>query len=292
MSTIVFSDQSRIFSLSCSRPTLCTMEKTKTTPRGSSVQPMTAAAKQPDKMQKFLTDIDMALSNFDDQISTMDNNIQEAAYANFSTAYQEAFAMIWPKIADASIATVLKSIKDTQLQEFHCINHLLMPQEGQPTLMKESPAVPTLDNILGSLVSWLPKQPIPDKETCNLISTTFSELAEAHKHYANAATGLADITSLISPEQLTLVLSTAVPPTLQLVLPATQVSPLSAAPPPPTSATTPAGKQEIVNYCKSMILPDPEADCLKKYEKHTPTQVLTAAVFYYLEKHIFDDSTP
>ena len=72
--------------------------------------------------------------------------------------------------------------------------------------------VPTLDNILGSLVSWLPEQPLPDKETCNLISTVFSDLAEAHKHYATAARGLADIAGLVSPEQLTLVLTTAVPP--------------------------------------------------------------------------------
>ena len=41
-----------------------------------------------------------------------------------------------------------------------------------------------------------------------------------------------------------------------------------------------------------MILPDPEADCLKSCDKRTPTQVLAAAVFCTLEKHLFDETTP
>ena len=108
----------------------------------------------------------------------------------------------------------------------------MSPEKSQPTLVKENRAVPMLDNILGSLVNRIPEQKLPDKETCALISTIFSDLAEAHKHYANAARGITDIAGLISPEQLTLVLAAAVPPTLQLVLPPGQISPLSTPPPP------------------------------------------------------------
>ena len=122
------------------------------------------------------------------------------------------------------------------------MTHLMSPQKFQPTMDKEPRTVPTLDNILGSLVSRIPEQKLPDKETCVLISTIFADLAEAHKHYANAARGLVDIAGLISPEQLTLVLAAAAPPTLQLVLPPGQISPLSAPPPPPTTATTVAGR--------------------------------------------------
>ena len=148
--------------------------------------------------------------------------------------------------------------------------------------------VPTLDNILGSLVSQLPAQKLPDKETCGLVSTVFADLAEAHKHYGNAARGLADIAGLISLEQLTLVL----PPTLQLVLLPGQISPLSAPPSPLTTAMTAAGRQDMIKYCKRMILPDPAADFLKDCDKHTPTRVLAAAVFCTLEKHLLDETTP
>ena len=110
------------------------------------------------------------------------------------------------------------------------MSQIMSPDKSKPALVKENCTVPTLDNILGSLVNQIPEQKLPDKETRSLISTISSNLAEAHKHYANAARGIADIAGLISPEQLTLVLAAAVPPTLQLVLPPGQISPLSIPP--------------------------------------------------------------
>ena len=124
-------------------------------------------------------------------------------------------------------------MKDTELQELRRLSQILCPDKTKPTLVQEKRNVPTLDNILGTLVNRIPKQKLPDKETCLLISTIFSDLAEAHKHYANVAKGLADIAGLISPEQLTLILAAAVPPTLQLVLQPGQISPLST---PPTTS--------------------------------------------------------
>ena len=41
-----------------------------------------------------------------------------------------------------------------------------------------------------------------------------------------------------------------------------------------------------------MILPDPTADAFKECDECTPTQVLAAAVFCTLEKHLFDETTP
>ena len=114
------------------------------------------------------------------------------------------------------------------------MSQIMSPDKSRPALVKENRTVPTLDNILGSLVNWLPDQK-KDKETCLLISTIFSDLSEAHKHYASAAHGIADIASLISPEQLTLILTAAVPPTLQLVLPPGHISPLSTPTPPTTT---------------------------------------------------------
>ena len=109
--------------------------------------------------------------------------------------------------------------------------------------MQEKHNMPTLDNILGSLVNRIPEQKLPDKEMCSLIADIFSDLAEAHKYYASAAKGLADIAGLVSPEQLTLVLAAAVPLTLQLVLPPGQISPLSTPPPSPETSTMPTGRQ-------------------------------------------------
>ena len=125
---------------------------------------------------------------------------------------------------------LLESVKDAELDELRRMSHLMSLETSRPMLVKEKRTVPTSDTILGSLVNRIPEQKLLDKETCSLISTIFLDLAEAHKHYANAARGIADIAGLISPEQLTLVLAAAVPPTLQLVLPPGQISPLSTPP--------------------------------------------------------------
>ena len=95
------------------------------------------------------------------------------------------------------------------------MNCLLLSQESKATLVKEHRVVPTPDDVLGSLVNRLPDQPVQDKETCNLISTVFSNLAKAHRQFHVAARGLADIAALVSPQQLTLILAAVVPPTLQ-----------------------------------------------------------------------------
>ena len=58
------------------------------------------------------------------------------------------------------------------------------------------------------------------------------------------------------------------------------------------TAMTVAGRQEMIKYCKNMILLDPSADAFKECEEHTPTWVLAAAMFCTLEKHLFDETTP
>ena len=211
-----------------------------TMPQASTSTSVTMAAKQPVKTQTFLAKLRTALTIFNDQISSLDEG-HATAYETFVTAYKEAFAEIWPKIKGADITILLQSVKDTELQELHRLSQILCPDKAKPTLVEEKRNVPTLDNILGSLVNRIPEQKLPDKETCSLISDNFLNLAEAHKYYANAAKGLADIADLILPEQLTLVLAAAVPPTLQLVLLPGQILPLVTLPPPPKTSTTPTG---------------------------------------------------
>ena len=164
---------------------------------------------------------------------------------------------IWPKIDGADITIILTSVKDTELRQLCHLSKMLCPDKEQPKLVEEKRTVPTLDNILGNLVNQIPEQKLPDKETCSLISDVFSNLAEAHRYSATAAKGLADVANLISPEQFTVVLAATVPPTLQLVLPPGQVSPLVAPPPIPKTSTTPSDRKELIQFCKDNILPNP-----------------------------------
>ena len=168
---------------------------------------------------------------------------------------------------------------------------ILSPAEEQPKLVEEQRTVPTSDDILGSLVSRIPEQKPPNKQTCSLISDVFKNLAEAHQHYAAAAKNLAEVANLVSPEHLTIILAAAVQPNLQLVLPPGQVSPLLAPPPTPKTSST-SDRKELIQLCKNAILPDPSHSAFDKFEERTPTRVLAAAVYCTLEKHLFNNTTP
>ena len=262
-----------------------------TAPQAGTSTPVSTAAKRPAKTQTFLKSLHAALSIFDDEIATL-TDMRETAYETFVTAYKAAFTKIWPKIDGADITIILTSVKDTELRQLRRLSEMLCPDKELPKLVEEERTVPTLDNILGNLVNQIPEQKLPDKETCSLISDVFSNLAEAHRYSAAAAKGLADVANLVSPEQFTVVLSAAVPPTLQLVLPPGQVSPLVAPPPIPKTSTTPSDQKELIQFCKDNILPNPSHSAFSSCDARTPTRVLAAAVYCTLEKHLFDETTP
>ena len=267
--------------------------KTKTTPRSSSSgQAVSAAAKRPNKTSKFMDDIKQAISDFDDEVSSMASKQCEIAYKNFATSYRDAFATILSKADDVSMKTILESVANKELHELQCMACLLKPKQPLPTIIKENCKVPALDNILGAMTSHLPLQNIPSKEVCKLISTVFSDLSQANNFQAKAARGIADLATLVTPEQMTLILAAAIPLMLQLALPPGTTSPLTTPPPPPATPMTEAGQQDIIKYCKAHILPNPAADCFQDCEKKSPTRVLAAATYCTLEKKYFDEKTP
>ena len=149
------------------------MAKTKTTPRSSDTKAVTAAAKRPDSTKQFQADIDAVLSDFDDHISSMDHDVRNTAYKMFSKAYKKSLEAIWPKAGDASIDHLLESIHDTELKEYRRMTHLMTHQKTLPTVVSEPRTVPAPSNILCALVNRLPARKLPDRETCDLISTVF-----------------------------------------------------------------------------------------------------------------------
>ena len=237
------------------------MAKTKTTPRAIvSGRMVSAAAKHPMVTSKLLDSIDKALTMFDDSISSISSEERDEAYKNLATTYRKAFSLVWDKINSADIQTILDAVPNKQLVELRWMRRLLNPSTPQPKVVKEQRKIPELEHILGVMTGRLPQQKLPNSEVCSLIADVFSDLAKAHSAQVQAAKGLAELATTVTPEQMTLILVAAVPPTLQLSLPVGTVSPLSTPPPPPATITTREGCRDIMMFCKSQILPDPKAD--------------------------------
>ena len=261
------------------------MAKTKTTPRATgSGRMVSTAAKHPTVTSKFLDSIDEALTMFDDSISSISSEERDKAYKNLAMTYCDVFSLVWNKINGADIQTILDAVPDKQLVELRWMRILLSPSTSQPKVVKEQRKVPELEHILGAMTGRLPQQKLLSSEVCSLIADIFSDLAKAHSARAQVAKGLAELATAVTPEQMTLILAAAVPPTLELSLPVGTVLPLSTPPPWPATNTTCEGHHDILMFCKSQIIPDPKA-------KGSPTHVLAAALYIVLEGKYFEERT-
>ena len=244
------------------------MAKMKKTPKaGVPSRPVSSAAKDPITTTKFLDDIDKEMATFDDEITSISADQHEVAYENLAKSYREAFILVWDKASNADVQPIIDAIPDKQLLEFKKLKWLLHPGQAKPKVIQEPRPMPALEQILGAMTSRLPEQDLPDKDICKTIANIFSDLAATHMSQAKAAKGLAELATMVSPKQMTLILAATIPPTIQLALPTGSISPLSTSPPPPEVTTTQSGQRNLIMYCKTRILPDALAPSFQKYSK-------------------------
>ena len=174
------------------------------------------------------------------------------------------------------------------MRELFVMAHRLKVPEPKMHTEAENRKVPTLEMITGALVSTYLSQELPSTAVCKTIGNIFSKLSEAHKAYAEAADGLAQMSTKVSPEHYTLLLTAATAPAIQLVLPPGVTSPATAPQPPPHQATTLLGKTAIIDATKQKALPNPSAPCLSECNKNTAIRILAIAIYSKLERKYFD----
>ena len=284
MSTIVSSDQGSIFSLCCrvvlNRQLMADMPKTKITPR----------AKYPDRRRKFLTDVKVALETFEDEVGSLLEKTRSGTYKNFLQAYREALIPLWNLAHCTSIDTVLATVANPQMTDLAVMARHLQPACPSSTVIKEKRSTPDLETMMKALKDMFPAQSLPNSKVCAMIGEVFAKLGTANKAYAEAAKLLADLSTLVMPEQYTMLLTVVTTPAIQIVMPGQLMSPISAQSPSPTPATTTLGRSDIMKKTKLRVLPNPKSQALATCDKSSATRVLTTAVFSKLECHYFDET--
>ena len=256
------------------------MPKTKITPR----------AKHPDRTQQFLDMRQNALDTFEDEISSLMEEIHGKVYRNYVTAYREALIPVWNLACFASIGMVMQTIADKDLKEITIMAECLKPASPCPEVLKEKTKVPDLETVTNTILQKFPGQSLPESSICEKIGDIFSELSTAHKAYSEAAQGIAKLSTLLTPQQYTLLLTATVTPAIQLIIPGQLMSPLCTPPPPQPSVSTAVGRLEIMNFTKMRVLPDPDSDALTSCNDNSAMRVLAAAIYCQLEQHYFDET--
>ena len=256
------------------------MTKTKITPR----------AKHPGRTQQFIDAIQEALDTFEDEINSLTDDIHGKAYKKYVEAYRDALIPVWNLARFASVDTVMKTITDKDLREITVMAKHLKPTPPRTKVSKEKTKVPDLETVMNTLIKKFPGQSLPDTSTCEKIGNVFAQLSTAHKAYSEAAEGLAKLSTLMTPEQFTMLLTETTTPAIQLIISGLLMSPLSTPSPQQPSASTAVGRSEIMNFTKLRILPDPDSDALRSCDKNSATRVLVAAIYCQLEHNYFDET--
>ena len=203
------------------------MVKTKITPQ----------AKHPNQTQKFIQAIQEALEAFKDQVGSLTEEVRSNAYRNFLEAYRDALTPVWNLAHFANIETILATITNPQMTKLAAMAQQLKPAPASSSIVKGR-KVPDLETISTTLKDKFLSQSLPDSKVCEKIGKVFAKLSKANKAYAEAAEGLADLSTLVPPEQYTLLLTAAIMPAMQIVVPGQLISPLAAPAPPPPLVTT------------------------------------------------------
>ena len=250
---------------------------------------LTPKAQHPECTKKFVSSVEEALELFEDHIGSLDGALQTNAYETLLTSYKEALTPIWSLARFADVEMILKTIADKEMTSLTDMARRLQPPPVTTTVSKEKCKVPDLKTISSTFKDRCPSQNIPDNEVCKQIADIFLKLVVAHKAYGEAAEGIAELASSVTPEQYTVLLPASAMPTIQVVVPGQMVGPLTAAPLQQTENSTAVRRADLIKFTK--VLPNPNSPELAAADKNSATRVLTAAVFLKLERKYFEETT-
>ena len=197
---------------------------------------------------------------------------------------------IWGLSRFANVNTILDTVTDKKFSELKVMKTKLHKKPPQSTVVKETVKIPTLEDFTDTMKRRLPKTNLPDATTCSKIADVFSNLAAASKAYSDTASVIAELAGEINPDQMTMLLSAATLPAIQIVIPGQLLSPIQTPPPPPSAASTTLGRKEIIDYTKRLVLPNPKAPELLQCDSNSATRVLAAATYCQLERRFFKDT--
>ena len=204
-------------------------------------------------------------------------------------AYSNALIPLWNVARFTSIDTVLATVANPEMMDLTVMARCLQPACPSSTVVKKKKSTPDLETMTKALKDMFPAQS-PPKEVCAMIGEVFTKLGTANKACAKAAELLADLSTLVMPEQYTMLLTAMTTPAIQIVVPGQLMSPISALSPSPTPAMTTLGRSDIIKKTKLRVLPNLNSPALATCDKNSATRVLTAAVFLKLECHYFDET--
>ena len=188
---------------------------------------LTPKAQHPERTRKFVSVIAEGLEVFEDNIGSLEENIQASSYETFINSYKDALSCIWSPATAGDTKMILKTITDKQLTSLKEMAKQLEPQPPTAKVSQKKRKIPDLEVLTSMFKDRCPNHEVPNTDICRQISDVFFKLAEAHKACGEAAQGLAELALSVTPEQYTMLLVASAMPMIQVVVPGQLMGPLS-----------------------------------------------------------------
>ena len=147
---------------------------------------VTVHAKHPDRTQQFCDAIQATLDTFEDEISSLTEDIHSKAYRNYITAYCEALVPIWNLARFANIRTVMETVADKDMKEITMMAACLKPASPSPKVVPPKAKILDLKTITDAMLCKFPGKSLPESSICEKIGDVFSNLSTAQAAYAEA----------------------------------------------------------------------------------------------------------
>ena len=204
----------------------------------------------------------MAMETFDDKIGSLMQDIHLKAYKNLVRSYRTALTAVWDLAWFAEVSLILEMVHDKEMLELAVMAQKLDQPPPATQVVKETRKVPTLEMITGAMTARYPDQDLPNAMLCEKIGHIFLKLSETNKAYGEVAEALVEISTEVSPQCYTLLLTAATALTIPIIVPPNMTSPIVAPPLPLPQAATPLRCTAIVDATKLKVLPNPDVQCL------------------------------
>ena len=106
----------------------------------------------PGRAQQFIEAIQEALDTFEDEISSLTDDIHGKAYKKYVEAYHDALIPVWNLARFASVDTMMKTITDKNLREITVMAKCLTPTLPHTKVTKDKTKVPDLETVTNTLI--------------------------------------------------------------------------------------------------------------------------------------------
>ena len=186
--------------------------------------------------------------------------------------FKKVVARQWESMGNANVDIILRSIKD--LTAVYLRQHLMA---GGVEVVDPPKELPSGQEFIRQLPEWARQA----EETAFIIDI-FSHTAQAHEHLSEVCANISALTKVTDTATLLSVINGAVRPLVQLNIPEGVLNPIEDK----KAKTTEEEKREKI---RKMVLPIPNATCLKHEPRNGPTRILMAAVWLKMSKKYFNE---